>query len=885
MPGKCCVPRCDGSYETRSKVHVFSFPKIDEVRKALIGVIPRENLVVAANCRGTHVQEYHGQGMPSAIKHRSSKRKRQQAQARERDHAKSWGHSQASTELMERDSENHVQGSVPACYTTPPPERTTNNVDVWHMASTNRANSPVDTLLVPRDVALTMQPHKARQSVASMSDVTTEVNAGEDPDSLGMMDRRKPNILIFDSAVSHDNIATSTPFQWRLGDIRDIATNPFVPGYGGHTESNRMRNTASIPESLFDIASQRHTELNTNLIICVIVVVLLVTLVAVMLFAWNKLHFDGPSTATDFINDSACFNTACKMVVALLGKSQDSNVPPCMDFHRHVCGRWHARSSQRASYATENRNDFQRRVRYNLQRLANATEFADSAAYRMALFYSSCRRFAQGHRQIRVEDVLSISRINVNEWLAATSFHELFATIVAECLRTGLVSVISVKWSVGRRVYIDTGVTFASVLRGHSHEVPHFVKDALAALGANRNVTLAPEILTLDSLVQWSNATSSSEFHTVAVHELPTQNLVLVWVLGLNRGLQNRMVVNSDTLLFARELHKIRSTIWTLSSVDMNLATFYSLLLPLAQIISYAITFDVQDYGGEHDDTDLCLRETAERFFVQFPAWVARTMETPEVHGYFSVMVATLGNVATEYPDMLEGLALNATDIIELQMNTMHITTRGIPQVVPQMDPDNFLDNVVTLMGQTVTESDKLWNQLSSHQLSGNLNYDGKVLLVPTLQLIGDLLHAEASDPVLDYSTVGTRVLAEWASILVERSPSLSSEMAAQQECAKGRLKATGAVPSGGDLSENSVRWMLIIPWALDVALIAARRRLPAHTNKAADTRSREQLFFRRFCQTTCGDARAASLCSYGTRQSVLFAKAFGCQEPSPLAC
>ncbi|XP_065308389.1 uncharacterized protein [Dermacentor albipictus] len=768
--------------------------------------------------KGTHVQEYHGQGMPSAIKHRSSKRKRQQAQARERDHAKSWGHSQASTELMERDSENHVQGSVPACYTTPPPERTTNNVDVWHMASTNRANSPVDTLLVPRDVALTMQPHKARQSVASMSDVTTEVNAGEDPDSLGMMDRRKPNILIFDSAVSHDNIATSTPFQWRLGDIRDIATNPFVPGYGGHTESNRMRNT-------------------------------------------------------------------CKMVVALLGKSQDSNVPPCMDFHRHVCGRWHARSSQRASYATENRNDFQRRVRYNLQRLANATEFADSAAYRMALFYSSCRRFAQGHRQIRVEDVLSISRINVNEWLAATSFHELFATIVAECLRTGLVSVISVKWSVGRRVYIDTGVTFASVLRGHSHEVPHFVKDALAALGANRNVTLAPEILTLDSLVQWSNATSSSEFHTVAVHELPTQNLVLVWVLGLNRGLQNRMVVNSDTLLFARELHKIRSTIWTLSSVDMNLATFYSLLLPLAQIISYAITFDVQDYGGEHDDTDLCLRETAERFFVQFPAWVARTMETPEVHGYFSVMVATLGNVATEYPDMLEGLALNATDIIELQMNTMHITTRGIPQVVPQMDPDNFLDNVVTLMGQTVTESDKLWNQLSSHQLSGNLNYDGKVLLVPTLQLIGDLLHAEASDPVLDYSTVGTRVLAEWASILVERSPSLSSEMAAQQECAKGRLKATGAVPSGGDLSENSVRWMLIIPWALDVALIAARRRLPAHTNKAADTRSREQLFFRRFCQTTCGDARAASLCSYGTRQSVLFAKAFGCQEPSPLAC
>ncbi|KAH8028148.1 hypothetical protein HPB51_013518 [Rhipicephalus microplus] len=51
MPGKCCVPRCNGNYKTGPKVHVFSFPQADEARQAWIRAIPRENLVVSANAR------------------------------------------------------------------------------------------------------------------------------------------------------------------------------------------------------------------------------------------------------------------------------------------------------------------------------------------------------------------------------------------------------------------------------------------------------------------------------------------------------------------------------------------------------------------------------------------------------------------------------------------------------------------------------------------------------------------------------------------------------------------------------------------------------------------------------------------------------------------
>ncbi|KAH7932545.1 hypothetical protein HPB51_029242 [Rhipicephalus microplus] len=51
MPGKCCVPRCNGNYKTGPKVHVFSFPQTVEASQACIRSITRENLVVSANSR------------------------------------------------------------------------------------------------------------------------------------------------------------------------------------------------------------------------------------------------------------------------------------------------------------------------------------------------------------------------------------------------------------------------------------------------------------------------------------------------------------------------------------------------------------------------------------------------------------------------------------------------------------------------------------------------------------------------------------------------------------------------------------------------------------------------------------------------------------------
>ncbi|XP_077558528.1 uncharacterized protein LOC144174001 isoform X2 [Haemaphysalis longicornis] len=51
MPDKCCVPKCRGNYASENKVHIFKFPKEEDLRQAWLRAIPRENLVVTEYTR------------------------------------------------------------------------------------------------------------------------------------------------------------------------------------------------------------------------------------------------------------------------------------------------------------------------------------------------------------------------------------------------------------------------------------------------------------------------------------------------------------------------------------------------------------------------------------------------------------------------------------------------------------------------------------------------------------------------------------------------------------------------------------------------------------------------------------------------------------------
>lgn len=174
-------------------------------------------------------------------------------------------------------------------------------------------------------------------------------------------------------------------------------------------------------------------------------------------------------------------------------------------------------------------------------------------------------------------------------------------------------------------------------------------------------------------------------------------------------------------------------------------------------------------------------------------------------------------------------------------------------------------------------------------QIEGRIEPDlAGALVAPTASLTADLLHADAGEPSLDYSTLGVMLLVEWAHAVSARKPELRARLSEYGQCV--RTDAMDLLMAD-NVSDASLRTMVFLPWALDLALTAAtsqwrkgdRREssqgVPVDED-AATERLRLQLFFRRFCQTTCGDKEAAKVCLYGMFRSGQFARTFHCKWP-----
>ncbi|KAL1420818.1 hypothetical protein MTO96_023674 [Rhipicephalus appendiculatus] len=135
--------------------------------------------------KGLALQEYHGQEMPSSAMDRSRKHRRQQEQRQQDYRTKRGGHAQAPAALVELDTEKHVQE-----------QNVSNDVEEWQSARSPGVHSTACTTLVPRRVATAVNDREPGQSSVTVSEATTEYNAGENPDSLGMQDRHKPKHLV-----------------------------------------------------------------------------------------------------------------------------------------------------------------------------------------------------------------------------------------------------------------------------------------------------------------------------------------------------------------------------------------------------------------------------------------------------------------------------------------------------------------------------------------------------------------------------------------------------------------------------------------------------------------------------------------------------------------
>ncbi|XP_077532112.1 uncharacterized protein LOC144144508 [Haemaphysalis longicornis] len=573
------------------------------------------------------------------------------------------------------------------------------------------------------------------------------------------------------------------------------------------------------------------------------------------------------------------------MVVALLTQSAQLDEEPCQNFRRHVCGWWYGTNVHSGGYVGGNRAAFHARLGLHLKRLASNSRLVGSGQYQMARFYSACQLYARRQSQTRIEEVLQISGIGAMPWSRAKNSEELFVLMVAEVLRSGLTSIISVKWS-DSRLYVDAGTSLSSTMRGLYDHLSTFVTDVLIALGLQEDATLLSAAIRLDSEVERVLSAPPSEFSAFTVCELPPVGYCEHWVRGLNLGLDNRAIISQSTSVMARGLVKIKTLISTLGSANLTVVSIYTLLIPLSQVMRYAYAITPDKTRSRSQDGDLCLRETSERFPTLFPVWVADTVETAESRGYFDEMVAALQQATAELHQIAGGVVFSPADIAESRMKIEYMNKYKptLSAVVP-LSSDDFLRNVITLSGQVHLTHDDAALRRSLQQLSGELRYDGEVFLVPSMYLTGDLLHSEASEPMLDYATAGVPVLVDWARFLVKENATLNAQLSERVACIRKMLQDSVDEGSAPELTSEILHRIALVPWALDVAFAAARMNSPLPEDNVTDVRAKEQVFFRRFCHVACGDPIADILCSHAARSSTWFASTFGCRDVPGLVC
>ncbi|KAH7953766.1 hypothetical protein HPB49_011977 [Dermacentor silvarum] len=605
-----------------------------------------------------------------------------------------------------------------------------------------------------------------------------------------------------------------------------------------------------------------------------------------------------------------CYTTVCQEVVALLALTADYTVPPCDDFYQHVCGRWEAGGGmlplddgaegplQPFSYEEANLRAFLARVHRSLEYIAQDPSRCSPRHCRMAHFYDSCIQFAtdrsrNGHF-LSVPEVLEQARVDRGAWQRAKTLRVLLQLVVATSLQTGLASAPSARRSEKGDVFIDVGESLSHVFVPYGG-VGRFVHDSLAELREDAGSVSQDAVLAVDANVEGIRKSLDSSVHQFQVVQRgdlppPLSESLLAQMRETRRAAGHAHFARRKPTVRARGLEKIGAIVELFGTINLGLARVYLLLLTSSHVVKYAYMLHPLKGQDRANPIQICLQATAGYFPGHFPFWLASTMETSEAHIYLDHMVARLKQSAEDMAYNTKTFAINGSEFTRTPVTT--ISPRGGVQgrEVSALH-GSFPQFIIQLSREPLTENWPSVEKVAQQQLRGGITAKRSVsgegtVIVSSLFLAADLMHADDAEETLDYSTVGVRLLITWANTAVEvdnreRSNASSKNITAYRQCVADRITAD----TGSSLSQEALSFVLFLPWALDVALLSSTRRTSAD-KRVGLLGAKQRLFFRRFCQTTCGDAEAAKACRYGVLNSEAFSEAFHCSRlPLHLRC
>ncbi|KAH6935635.1 hypothetical protein HPB50_007208 [Hyalomma asiaticum] len=722
------------------------------------------------------------------------------------------------------------------------------------------------------------------------------LTTGDPPDSLevhvcdGKREKSLKDYIYYDTN-SGPRSATANTTEICLADSSGNTGNAFsIESLGFPPRTTTRKSKASTGRRPEDTCQSR--EVNERILKDVIaatpmVLVMVVFAIVIMLrhFRSSKDEYVASGTHLAYV----CEGDECTRVLDVLLEGANATINPCDDFYSHVCGRWGARMPGRMSYAAENRRNFTENLHRLLTNALRSPSLCAQREYEMARFYNSCHAFVRGSRPPSVSVVLAKAEINIDAWLRCTTLEELMITVLETCLRTGLSSVVNAFASSGV-VGMEPGTTISSSLKDKDGStVAKFIEWALRGLELRNETEMWLFLKRTDTDLAITGLTfdRSNSFKKSSIGELDPSFPKFSWTAVFRHVVHNGTMLTSESIVHIRGLEQLKSIIASLHTDKPVFRNIYVSLVALAQLAKYEYILSSSD-ANDREVVESCLQVTGQYFPTLLGAWVVQTALLPQSMDYAEGMLSAFKTLGHKAPRLSDKMNVSTDDVLRQHIALIGATevgTTSCSRNPPVIYSKDFLDNVVlAARGEESSPPDvrQLSHSIAQRQLDGSLMVDVSTgaLMLPALYLSSDLLHPEVSEPVLDYSTVGVRVLVELAHMLLSRR-SASHGVVAYKECVQEKAQEYIA----DNVSDSTLREMLFIPWAVDFALLAALYEPQRRALQPMERKLKSQLFFQRFCQTLCGDPEGAKVCAYAALQSNQFSVAFDCPRTRDVSC
>ncbi|XP_070378645.1 uncharacterized protein [Dermacentor albipictus] len=475
-----------------------------------------------------------------------------------------------------------------------------------------------------------------------------------------------------------------------------------------------------------------------------------------------------------------CSVVACRRCVSALvdGLLEWDDSSSCAHFGQYVCGGWTKHSARRRSFNDEALERSMERLHTAMVQVSTAGNglAGGTDESNMALFYKSCIGFLMHEQLTRASDVLRALNISADGLRLIETQRILFRFVVRTSLRTGLPSVVSVVLR-GSQLVLDAGRSLElALLRG---QVEQYLTDTLKELRFDNDKNLIPAFLAIDASVT-SSLKKVKESDPLVVRRLGDLNTPFAnttWTEALNALPAKFPAFTAGSYVQVRDEPLLYASLSAMSSVDVERARLYAIVVLLAQVIRYRYILG----GGVTTSsspalTYECLSTTGRHFPAVFLPWSYDTLvergAPKKIRQMAEIMKESFRAEVGFYGADLGNWSITIVgESRESYYNATRMVTPSVSGKSAPYDEASFLVNVVRARAESVG---KEWDEDGGvdRQLRASLQFEpsppssnreaGHVITMSAPLLADPLFIGDPALVELDYGTVGVSLLAEW---------------------------------------------------------------------------------------------------------------------------